>query len=227
MELAVELVTSHARQIVTLVVKKERLQQLLRVVRIFGLAGAQLLVNFFERIFARLDVLVFFDRVAHQRRVVEQFEDRFVALPIEAEVRARQRAHERGDVNLAVLVDADADRAFGFVVLGAVVGFEFDPGAAVGNNGCVVGWARVGIDVLVVVDAGRTHELAHDHALRAVDHERSLGGHERKIAHENLLVRNAFDFARLGGDQAHAHAQRRAVRHVALAALFNRILRLA
>ena len=85
----------------------------------------------------------------------------------------------------------------------------------------------VGVDVLAVVHARRTHELAHDHALGAVDHERALVGHEREIAHEDLLVGDTLDFARLGRDQADAHAQRRAVGHVALAALLDRILRLA
>ena len=87
--------------------------------------------------------------------------------------------------------------------------------------------AVVRVDVLAVVDARRTDELAHDHALGAVDHERALVGHEREIAHEDLLVGNALDFARLGGDKTNADAQRSAVGHVALAALFNRVLRLA
>ena len=87
--------------------------------------------------------------------------------------------------------------------------------------------AVVGVGVLREVDARRTDELAHDHALRAVDHERALVGHEREIAHEDLLVGDTLDFARLGRDKTDAHAQRRAVGHVALAALLDRILRLA
>ena len=171
--------------------------------------------------------LVFLDRVADQRAVVEQLEDRFVALPVEAEIRARERADEGRDVDLAILVDADADRPLGLVVLRAVIGLELDPRAAVRNDRRVVRRTGVRVDVLAVVDARRAHELAHDHALGAVDHEGALVGHERKIAHEDLLVGDALDFARLRRDQTDADAQRRAVGHVALAALLDRVLRLA
>ena len=227
MELAVELVAADAGEIVALLVEEQRLEQLLGVVRIFGLAGTQLLVDLLQRVFAGLDVLVFVDRVAHERAAVEQRQDRFVGFPVEAEVRTRQGADERRNVDLAVLVDANADRAFGLVVLGAVVGLELDPRTAVRNDRRVERGTRVRVDVLAVINARRTDELAHDHALGAVDHERALVRHEREIAHEDLLVRNALDFARLGGDQADADAQRGAVRHVAFAALFNCILRIA
>ena len=80
---------------------------------------------------------------------------------------------------------------------------------------------------LAEVDARRTDELAHDHALRAVDHERALVRHEREIAHEDLLVGNTLDFARFRRDKTDAHAQRRAVGHVALAAFLDRVLGLA
>ncbi len=226
-ELAVELVAPDAGQIVALLVEEQRLEQLLGVVRVLGLARTQLLIDFFEGVFPGLDVLVFLDRIGDQRRSVEERQNGFVALPIQAEVRTRERADERRNVDLAVLVDANADRAFGFVVLGAVVGLELDPGAAVGNDRCVERGTGIGVHVAAVVDAGRAHELAHDHALRAVDHERALVGHEREIAHEDLLVGNALDFARLRGNEAHADAQRRAVRHVALAAFLDRILRFA
>ena len=110
LELAGELVAADAGEIVALLVEEQRLDQLLGVVRVLGLARTQLLVDFLERVFARLDVLVFLETVDDQRAVVEQRQDRFVGLPVEAEVRPRQRAHEGRDVDLAVLVDADADR---------------------------------------------------------------------------------------------------------------------
>ena len=227
MELAVELVAADSREIVALLVEEERLQKLLGVLGILGLAGTQLLVDLLERVLAGLDVFVFFDRVANQRAVVEKAQNRLVGLPIEPEIGARERADEGRDVDLAILVDANADRTLGLVVLRTVVGLELDPGTTVGDDRRVIGRARVRVDVLAVIDARRTHELAHDHALGAVDHEGALVGHERKIAHEDLLVGDALDFARLGGNQTNAHAQRRAVGHVALAALLDRILGLA
>ncbi len=232
LELAAELVPPDTRQIVTLIVEEERLDELVGVFGILGLTRPKLLVDLFERVFARLDIAIFFDRIANdrdalRREILEKRKDRVVALPVVAELRPRERADERRDVDLAVLVDPDADRPLGLVVLGAVVGFELDPGAAIWDDRRVVRRPGVRIDVLVVVNAGRAYELADDHALGAVDHKRALVGHEREIAHEDLLVGDAFDFARFGRDQTNAHPQRRAVGHVALAALLDRVLRLA
>ncbi len=191
-ELAVELVAADAREIVALLVEEERLEQLLGVFCVLGLARTELLINLFEGVLARLDVFVFFDRVTDQRAVVEQLQDRLIGLPIVAQLRTRQRADERRDVDLAILIDAHADRALGLIVLRSVVGLELDPGAAVRDDRGVERRARVRVDVLAVVDAGRAHELAHDHALGAVDHERALVGHEREVAHEDLLVRECL-----------------------------------
>jgi hypothetical protein len=226
LELARELVAADAREIVALLVEEQRLEQLLGVLRVLGLAGAQLLVDFLERVLARLDVLVL-SRQFWIKGELSKSSRIASSVPLEAEVGARQRAHERRDVDLAVLVDADADRALGLVVLRAVIGLELDPRAAVRDDRRVVRGAVVRVDVLEEVDARRTDELAHDHALRAVDHERALVRHEREIAHEDLLVGDALDLARLGRDQADAHAQRRRVRHVAFAALLDRVLRFA
>ncbi len=223
-ELSAELVAADAREVVALLIEEQRLEQLLGVLRVLGLAGAQLLVDFLERVFLGLDVLVFFKAVRDQRRVVEQRQNRLIAFPMEAQVRTGERAHERCRIDLAILVDANADRALGLVVLRSVVGLELDPGAAIGDDRRVVRRAIVRIAVLQQIDARRTHELAHDHALRAVDHERALVGHEREVAHEDLLVGDALDFARLRGDEANADAQRRAVGHVAFAAFLNGIL---
>src|SRR5581483_8778565 len=227
LELAGELVAADAGEIVALLVEEQRLEELLRVLRVLGLTRAELLVDLLESVFLGLDVLVFFEAIPDQRAVVEQREDRLVVLPVEPEIGPRERAHERRRVDLAILVDANADRPLGLVVLRPVVGLELDPRAAVRNDRRIERRTVVRVDVLQEVNARRAHELAHDHALRAVDHERALVGHEREVAHEDLLVRDAFDLAGLRGDQTHAHAQRRAVGHVALAALFDRVLRLA
>ena len=207
LEFARELVAADAGEIVALLIEEQRLEQFLGVFRVFGFAGAQLLVDFLERVFLGLDVLVFFEAVRDQRRAVEQRQDRLIGLPVVAHVGPRERANERRRVDLAVLVDANADRTLGLVVLRAVVGLELDPSAAVGDDRRVERRPVVGVGVLQEVHARGTHELAHDHALRAVDHERALVGHEREIAHENFLVRDTLDFARLGGDETHADAQ--------------------
>ncbi len=227
LELARELVAADAREIVALVVEEQRLEQLLGVLGVLGLARTELLVDLLERVLTRLDVVIFVERVLDQGRVVEERQNRFVRLPAEAEIGTRERADERRDVDLAVLVDTNADRALGLVVLRAVVGLELDPRAAVRNDRRVVRRAVVRVEVFEEVDARRADELRDDHPLGTIDHEGALVGHEREIAHEDLLVGDALDFARLRRDQADANAQRRRVGHVALAALFDRVLRLA
>jgi hypothetical protein len=41
--------------------------------------------------------------------------------------------------------------------------------------------------VNAIIDAGGTHQLADNDTLRSVDYEGSGLGHQRQIAHENLM----------------------------------------
>ena len=65
--------------------------------------------------------------------------------------------------------------------------------------------------------ARRTVQLRDNHALRAVDDERAVVGHERQFAHVDLLLTDILDGLRLGilivDDQANDHAQRRGIGH--------------
>ena len=79
------------------------------------------------------------------------------------------------------------------------------------------------IDRAGKIHAGRTHELADDHALRAVDDERALLGHEREIAHKYRLL---LDFARFLIYKAHCHAQRGAIVDIPLLAFFDGVFRM-
>ena len=83
---------------------------------------------------------------------------------------------------------------------------------------------RVRLAAVVVEEhAGRTVQLRDDDALGAVDDEGAVVGHERDLAHVDLLLLHVLDgLARrlaVVDHQAHGHAQRRAVAHAALAAL--------
>ena len=66
------------------------------------------------------------------------------------------------------------------------------------------------------VGAGGPHELRHDDALRAVDHERAGVGHLGDVPHEDALL---ADLARGLVDEADRHEQRLLVGQVLLAAL--------
>ena len=91
---------------------------------------------------------------------------------------------------------------------------------------------RVGLALVVVEEhAGRTVHLRDDDALGAVDDEGAVHGHERDIAHVDVLLLDVLD--RLGAgflvdiehDQAQRHLQRRGIGHAALAALVDVIFR--
>ena len=148
MELAAELVAADAGEIVALLVEEQRLEQLLGVLGVLGLARTQLLVDFLERVFARLDVLSLSIELRISGELSKSARIASSLSQFEAEIRARERADERRHVDLAVLVDADADRALGLVVLRPVVGLELDPCAAVRDDRRVERRALVGVDVL-------------------------------------------------------------------------------
>ena len=80
---------------------------------------------------------------------------------------------------------------------------------------------RLGITARLEDDTRRTHELRNDHSLGAVHNERSTVGHDREVAHEDGLL---LDFTSLGVHEACPDEDRSVVRHVLLAALFNREL---
>ena len=77
--------------------------------------------------------------------------------------------------------------------------------------------------VVVEEHARRTVQLRDDDALGAVDDEGAVLGHERDLAHVDLLLLHVLDrlVRRLAvvDHQAHGHAQRRAVAQAAVAAL--------
>ncbi len=143
---------------------------------------------------------------------VEELVEHFFVVVAE---RAQQDRHRQ----LAAAVDTGEQRVLR-------VELEVQPGTAVGNDaGAVQQLARaVGLAAVVVEEhARRTVQLRHDDALGTVDDEGAVVGHQRDFAEVDLLLLHVLD--RLGGrflvvdDQAHGHAQRRAVAHAALAAL--------
>ena len=86
--------------------------------------------------------------------------------------------------------------------------------------------------VVVEEDARRAVHLGDDHALGAVDDEGAVLGHERDVAHIDVLFLDVLD--RLGAgflvhiehDQAQRHLERRGIGHGALLALLDVVFRL-
>ena len=151
-------------------------------------------------------------------RVVEGVED-FLA-------RQAERVEQRGDRQLALAVDADVDDVLG-------VELEVEPAAAIGDDprGEEILAAGVGLAaVMVEQHARRAVHLADDDALGAVDDEGAVHGHERHVAHVDVLLLDIDDRLGLGlgidleGGQAQGDAHRRGIGQAALAALVGVVL---
>ena len=128
-------------------------------------------------------------------------------------VAERAEKHRRRELSLAV--HAHPKHALRIL-------FEFQPGAAVGDHGRFVNLFPRLVRFRNVVHAGRTHELGDDHALRAVDDERAVLGHQGKIPHKDVLFENLVLYLVY---EPHLHPQGKRVRRVAVAALFFVVLR--
>ncbi len=150
--------------------------------------------------------------------VVERRQDLFA-------VHAQGIEEGRGG-QLAATVDADIDHVLG-------VELEVQPRAAIRDHaGGEQQLARgVGLALVVVEEhAGRTVHLRDDDPLGAVDDEGALVGHERDIAHVDVLLLDVLDgpgagfFFGFEHDQAQLDLQRRREGHVALDAFLNVVL---
>ena len=86
--------------------------------------------------------------------------------------------------------------------------------------------------VVVEEDARRAMHLRDDHPLGAVDHEGAVVGHQRHVAHVDVLFLDVADRPRAGflvdvpDDQAQRHLERRGIGHSTLLALLDVVLRL-
>ena len=79
------------------------------------------------------------------------------------------------------------------------------------------------IDGFGKIYARRANQLGYDNALRAVDDEGAVLGHQREIAHEHF---GFLDFMGIAVGQANRNLQRRGIGCIALLALFHRVFRL-
>ena len=206
-ELFVELIAADARKIVALV-EEQRVHEGARALLRGRLAGALALVDLDEALRDGAGRVLL--QRSHEALVLaEQLDD----LGVRA---ITNRAQQRGDVHLALAVDLDVEDT-------VRVGLVFEPGAAVGDDLRLEQPFADLVEALGIVHAGRTHELRHDNALRAVDDERTGRRHEREIAHKDLLL---LDLARFLIDQANARAQGRRIVHVAFLALLHGVFRI-
>ncbi len=151
--------------------------------------------------------------------LVERAEDGFAVEP--------EREHQRGHRNLAAAVDTREHDVLG-------VEFDIEPGTAIGNHARGKQQLARGMGLaLVVIEeyARRTMHLRDDDALGAVDDEGAVHGHERDVAHVDVLLLDVLDGLGAGflvdieHDQAQRHLQRRSIGHAALTALVDVVFR--
>ena len=219
-ELAVELVTADTRQVVTAVLE-ERVAEV-GAGRFDGgrLAGAGALVDLDERfVLGGGDIALLVPLTLEEVELGDELleEAGGVGL-VEAE-----RPQQGEDAEAALAGDTGAARD---VLAGTLLDVELHPLTAVrvdrSLDQLVLGQVAQAVALARLEDhAGAAHELRHDDALGAVDDERALLGHRRKVAHEHGLL---FDLARVAVHEPGAHEDRRAVGHVLLLALLHREL---
>ena len=155
-----------------------------------------------------------------QQGVVKVAEDLLLAQP--------ERQQQRGRRQLPPPVDPHVNQVLG-------VEFEVEPRAAIGDDPRrEQELARaVGLALVVIVEhARRAVHLRDDHALGAVDHEGAVVGHQRQVAHVDVLLLDVADAARAGvvvdvpDDQAQGDPERGGEGHAALMALLDVVFRL-
>ena len=133
-------------------------------------------------------------------------------------------AEERRGGELLLLVDVDVDDVVD-------VDGELDPRAAERNDARRDQPLAVRVRALLEHDTGRPVQLADDDALRAVDDEGAERREERQLTEIDFLLddvpRPLDPVDLLVDDELQRRLERRRVRHVALDALLDRVLRLA
>ena len=210
-ELAVQLVTTDAGQVVALRVEEGVLEVDPRRLSREGLAGTGALVDLEERLFPGGDqVALLLPLTLEEVEVVhEAVQERFVVVAQGAQ------EHKKGQPALT------GDAAAGSHVLTRLrLDVELDPFASVGVDGA----REDGLDVAPGLedDARRADELAHHDTLGAVHDERAPVGHHREVTHEDRLF---LDLTRGGVEEPRPHEDGGGVRHVLFLALLHRELR--
>ena len=184
-QLLVDLVATHATQVVALRIEEAAVQQGLAATDGGGLTRPQFFVELQQGLIFRGNALVVgrLDRLLVVLGMAQLVEN--------VVVRQANGPHQHVGVDLAGLVNANVQQ----IVL---IGFELQPGTPVGDQAGVEGLAAVLVLLVLEVDARRTHDLVDDHALSTVDDEGAALGHQGQFPDEHFLL---LDLAGLLVDQ--------------------------
>ena len=202
----VEFIAADLAHVIAAGIEEQRLEITLGTFDCGRLSRTQAAVNFKQRFLARLARVLVHGRL-DERILTEHLGDLAVG-------RHAEGADEAGDGQLAVFVDADPKDVIEIRLI-------FQPCAAVRNDRCGIDMLVSLVYLVAKVNAGASDDLGDNDTLCAVDDEGAAVGHEREIAHENLLL---LDLVGLFVVQTHANLDGLCVRCVALLALLHGVL---
>ena len=227
-ELLVELIAADVGYLIAAAVKEQTIEQGLRGLDRGRIARTQLAVNFKQALIAGVagvlvesgdDTLVLAEDLLDALIGGDADEGILHAAEPGGGAVLVVSAHgldEPGDGELAVLVYTDIEHV-------VCVGLVLQPCAVVRDDRCGVGVYHGLVGGLVKVNAGGTDDLGNNNALGTVDDEGAAVGHEREVAHEDLLF---LDLLRLLIAQTNPDLEGGGVRGVSRLALLLVVLRL-
>ena len=141
---------------------------------------------------------------------------------------AVERHQQRGHGKLAAAVDTHIDKILG-------VEFKIEPRAAIGNDACSEEELARGMGLALVMieeHTGAAVHLGYDYPRGAIDNKGAALGHERHIAHVDVLFLDVADGARAGflvhipDHEAQSHLEKRSVGDAALFAFLDVVFRI-
>ena len=202
-QLLIIFIAAHAGKVVASRVKEQPVDVRLRTFDGGRLTGAQLAVYLKQSLFG-VFAGVFFNGGQNAVVLAEILADLLVGGEAE-------RTDKHRDRNFAVLIDAHVER----IVL------ILQPGAAVRNHRGAEQLLAGLVVIHFIVNAGRTHELRYNDALRTVNHKSTAVCHQREVTHENL---GFLDLAGFLIQQAGCYPKSRSVSGIAFLAFLYAVI---
>ena len=205
-ELLVELVATHACEVVPFRSSEERLDEAASRLDRGEFPRTELAIEVEESLVLRR-CRVLLECVAHELGVAEQRDDFLIGF------RNTERTQECGHELATFTIDTHADRFL-------LVDIELEPRTAARYHLARVCWPSGGlVTSLVEVHTRAAHKLAHNDTLSAVDDERAIARHHREVAKEHLLF---LDLTRFLVEEPGSHIQRTCIVGVTILRVLNR-----
>ena len=207
-QLLIIFIAAHTGKIVASRVKEQPVDMRLRAFDRGRLAGAQLAVYLKQGLFG-VFAGVFLNGGQNAVILAKVLADFLVGGKTE-------RTDKHRDRDFTVLIDTHIEHVVRIV-------FIFQPGAAIRDYRRAEQLFTGFVVIHFIVNAGRTHELRYDDALRTVNYKSTAVCHQRKVAHENL---GFFDLAGFLIQQAGRYPKSRSVGSIAFLAFLYAVVRL-